>query len=95
MHMDIRIYGTEGMILFDNERARLLLSRLDGTDESFEITPQEAEYDGTLPVRVFARLCAGEDVVNASDGECGARVTEALDAMYRSAATGQLARIGG
>ena len=83
------------MILFDNERARLLLSRLDGTDEDFAISPQEAEYDGTLPVRVFARLCAGHDVVNASDGECGARVTEALDAMYRSAATGRLAKVGG
>lgn len=95
MHMDIRIFGSEGMILFDNERARLTLSRLDGTEEAFDITPEEAAYDGTLPVRVFARLCAGEPVVNASDAECGARVTEALDAMYRSAATGQLARIGG
>lgn len=95
MHMDIRLYGTEGMILFDNERARLTLSRLDGGEEAFEISPQEAEYDGTLPVRVFAKLCAGQDVVNASDAECGARVTEALDAMYRSAASGTLAKIGG
>ena len=95
MHMDIRIFGTEGMILFDNERARLTLSRHDGTEEAYSFAPGEADYDGTLPVRVFARLCAGEDVVNASDAECGARVTEALDAMYRSAATGQPARIGG
>jgi predicted dehydrogenase len=95
MHMDIRLFGTEGMILFDNERARLTLSRLDGHEEAFDISPEEAEYDGTLPVRVFARLCAGEAVENASDAECGARVTEALDAMYRSAATGQLAKIGG
>ena len=56
------------------------------------ITQAQAEYDGELPVRVFARLCAGHDVVNASDAICGARVTEALDAMYRSAATGALAR---
>ena len=95
MHMDIRIYGTEGMILFDNERARLTLSRRDGTEKAFDFPATEAEYDGALPVRAFARLCAGEAVVNASDAECGARVTEALDAMYRSAATGQLARIGG
>ena len=95
MHMDIRIFGTDGMILFDNERARLTLSRMDGMEEAFDISPAEAEYDGTLPVRAFAKLCAGEGVVNASDAECGARVTEALDAMYRSAATGQLARIGG
>jgi predicted dehydrogenase len=95
MHMDIRIFGTEGMILFDNERARLTLSRLDGTEEAVAISQAEADYDGALPVRVFARLCAGEEVVNGSDAECGARVTEALDAMYRSAATGQPAVIGG
>lgn len=95
MHMDIRIYGTEGMILFDNERARLSLHRSDGRDETFAMTQEDAEYDGALPVRIFARLCAGEKVANASDAECGARVTEALDAMYRSAATGALARIGG
>jgi len=95
MHMDIRLFGTDGMILFDNERARLSLHRMDGTDDVFEISPEEAEYDGTLPVRTFARLCAGEDATNASDAECGARVTEALDAMYRSAASGALAKIGG
>lgn len=95
MHMDIRLYGTDGMVMFDNERARLSLHRMDGKDETFEISPQEAEYDGTLPVRVFAQICSGEDVVNASDAECGARVTEALDAMYRSAASGALAKIGG
>jgi predicted dehydrogenase len=95
MHMDIRIFGTEGMILFDNERARLTLSRLDGAEEVVAIRQAEAEYDGALPVRIFARLCAGEAVTNASDAECGARVTEALDAMYRSAVTGRLETIGG
>lgn len=95
MHMDVRIFGTEGMILFDNERARLTLSRLDGTDEVCPMTQADADYDGRLPVKVFARLCAGEKVVNASDAECGARVTEALHAMYRSAASGRLERIRG
>lgn len=95
LHLDVRIFGTAGMILFDIERPRLSLHRLDGTDESFDISPADADYDGTLPVRVFARLCAGGAAVNASDAECGARVTEALDAMYRSAATGSLAKIGG
>jgi predicted dehydrogenase len=95
MHLDIRLFGTEGMILFDNERARLSLSRLDGTEETVDISQAEAEYDGALPVRIFARLCAGEAVTNACDAECGARVAEALEAMYRSAATGRLAVIGG
>jgi predicted dehydrogenase len=97
MHMDVRIYGTEGMVAFDCEagRARVELSRLDGRDERVALAPDEAEYDGALPVHVFAALCAGKPVVNAANAENGARVTEALDALYRSARTGQLERIGG
>ena len=92
--MDIRIYGTEGMIVFDNERARLGLFRLDGNDDEIEISAQDAEYDGTLPVKVFAKLCAGQNVINASNGDCGAKVTEVLDAMYKSAKTKTLVSIG-
>lgn len=96
MHMDIRIYGTEGMVAFDCEagRARLELRRLDGRDEVVTLAEGQAEYDGGLPVRVFAALCAGKPVVNAANGENGARVTEALDALYRSARSGQLEQIG-
>lgn len=95
MHMDIRIYGTEGMIVFDNERARCGLQRLDGQDEFIEISADEATYDGELPVHVFAALCDGQAVTNAADGENGARVTETLDALYRSAKSGALAMVGG
>ncbi len=95
LHLDVRIFGSEGMIMFDIERARLTLDRLDGTKMDAEVTQEEADYDGELPVKVFAKLCAGEAVNNASDGECGARVTEALDAMYRSAKSGALAVVGG
>ena len=97
MHMDIRIFGTEGMIAFDCEagRARLELHRLDGQNDGGPLTTAEADYDGALPVKVFAALCAGKDVVNPADAENGARVTEALDALYRSAKSGQLERIGG
>ena len=95
MHTDIRIYGTEGCLFFDNERARVELRRLDGDDEIVPISQAEAEYDGTLPAKKFAALCAGHEIENAADAENGARVTEALDAFYRSAETGELARIGG
>jgi predicted dehydrogenase len=94
LHVDTRIYGTEGCIFFDNAHARLELRRLDGEDEIVPISQKEAEYDGTLPVRRFAELCAGKPIVNASDGECGARVTETLDALYRSARSGSLEKIG-
>lgn len=97
MHTDIRIYGTEGLILFDCERdrARVELTRLDGQDEVVTLASGEADYDGALPVQVFAALCAGKPVTNAADAENGARVTEALHAIYRSAASGRVERIGG
>jgi predicted dehydrogenase len=94
MHTDVRIYGTEGMIHFSNLPARLELRRHDTVDECVPLNDLEGLYDGGLPVRIFAQLCAGQAVENASDGECGARVTECIDALYRSAATGELIRIG-
>lgn len=95
MHTDVRIYGTEGCIFFSNLPARMELRRLDGKDEAVPLSDLEAGYDGGLPVRVFAALCAGKPVVNASDALCGARVTEAIDALYRSAASGMPERIAG
>lgn len=96
MHTDIRIYGSEGMIWFDCEsgRARLELSRLDGLNQAYPMAASEADYDGTLPVSHFAALCAGKPVGNPANGENGARVTEAIAAMYRSAALGEAIRIG-
>lgn len=97
MHTDIRIYGTEGVIWFDCEvgRARLELSRMDGATEVYPMAAGEADYDGTLPVSHFAALCAGRDVGNPANGENGARVTEAIAAMYQSAASGAAVQIGG
>lgn len=87
MHTDVRIYGSEGMILFDNQRAQVQLWRLDGADE--ELTLDRPEYGGALPVRVFARMCAGQDIHNASNADCGAEVTATISALYASAASGK------
>ncbi len=97
MHTDVRIYGTEGVIWFDceSDRARLELSRLDGSNVTYAMAPGEADYDGALPVSHFAALCAGKPVGNPANGENGARVTEAIAAMYASAASGQAAQIEG
>ncbi|PHR54547.1 MAG: oxidoreductase [Robiginitomaculum sp.] len=94
MHTDVRIYGTKGMVVFDNERVRMALHLLDGTDEFAEIGPEGTGYDGTLPVHAFAKLCAGHVMRNPANAENGARVTETLDALYRSAASGQIEKIG-
>lgn len=82
--MDIRIFGTEGMILFDIERERLELHRDDGVDQGFPIAPGQGSYDGTLPVTRFLEICAGQPVRNDADAENGALVVATLAAMYRS-----------
>ena len=94
MHTDVRLYGTEGMVSFSNLPARLELRRHDGHDEALPMTDLEGVYDGALPVRAFARLCAGEEVENASDARNGLRVTAALDALYRAAGSGRVEATG-
>ena len=85
MHTDVRIYGTEGMILFNNQKASVELWRLDADDDA--LTLDRPEYDGALPVQVFAKICAGHDVFNASNATCGAEVTATIAALYKSAAS--------
>ncbi len=96
LHFDIRIYGTEGMIFFASEGGygRLEIARGDGSEEIVAFEPGEADYNGVLPVRHFAKLCAGQPVANPASVEVGLRVTKALSAMYRSASSGKAERVG-
>lgn len=87
--LDIRIFGTEGMLVFDAERARLEVRRSDAEDEVIGIPEGDHVYDGTLPVQRFIEICAGNGAFNDADASNGARVVHTLDAMYRSMASGQ------
>lgn len=96
LHVEFRLFGTEGMLHFISEAgtAQMVLSRHDGADEHLAIPQPEMTYDGTLPVHAFAALCAGRDTVNPADAANGRRVTEALEALYRAAASGRIERVG-
>ncbi len=87
--MDVRLFGSEGMIVFDVERERLELARRDGTEETHPFSRGEGAYIGEGPVARFIEICAGKPVENAANAENGARVVETLDAMYRSARSGR------
>ncbi len=95
LHFEIRFFGTEGMLHFVSEagEAKLVLSRQDGTDETPAIAAEEIGYDGMLPIPAFAALCAGISDDNPANATIGRRVTEALDALYRSAASGRIERV--
>jgi predicted dehydrogenase len=88
--LDIRLFGSEGMLLLDIERPRLEIRREDGRNFSMPMAGHEpGAYDCIEPLRAFVGLIRGEAVENRSSAEIGARVVELLDATFRSAQTRQ------
>jgi len=93
--VDIRIFGSEGMLLLDVERERLELRRHDGNDRTFEIAPGAGNYECEEPMRAFVRLCAGEAGINAAPLTLGRKCTEIVSTMYRSVASGRPEKVRG
>lgn len=91
--LDLRLFGSEGMLLLDTERERLELRREDRRDSIYPMRPGDGEYNCMEPVDRFAEVCAGKEVENAAPGEMGIRCVEVLDAAYRSAKNGGLAMV--
>jgi predicted dehydrogenase len=92
--LDIRVFGSEGMLLLDIERPRLEIRRDDGQNFSMQMDHPPGAYDCIEPLRTFVGLIRGEAVENRSSAIIGARIVELLDAMFRSAQTRQLVTIG-
>jgi predicted dehydrogenase len=90
VQIDIRIFGSEGMLLLDIERERLELHRRDGKDEVIALKPGDGAYACDEPLRVLVDLCLGRKPNNSAPGETGMRAVEVLDAMYRSAESGRM-----
>ncbi|MCX5496022.1 Gfo/Idh/MocA family oxidoreductase [Kaistia dalseonensis] len=91
--IDLRIFGTEGMLLLDIERERLEVSRRDGTDVIVPMQPGDGAYSCTRPVGLLVDYCLGRTPPNPSPGLVGMRAVEVLDAMYRSAASGRMEKV--
>jgi len=85
--VDVRIFGTEGVLLLDVERERLDLRRHDGKHQHFDIPKDQGAYSCDEPPGRLIELVQGRGT-NDSPGEVGARSVELLDAMHRSAAEG-------
>jgi predicted dehydrogenase len=87
-HVDLRIFGTEGMLLLDCERARMELRRHDGHHVVADVAPDSGAYECDGPPHNFIDLILGQAHVNWSPGEAAMRSVELLDAAYRSARSG-------
>jgi len=87
VQIDLRVFGSEGMLLLDIERERLELRRRDGRDEVTPMKAGDGAYACHEPLRAFVDLCLGRKTENGAPGLVGQRAVEVLDAMYRSAAS--------
>lgn len=91
--MDIRIFGSEGMLLFDIERARVEAIRHDGKTHIETLSANAGDYEQVAPVTLLVDLCRGEQPANPADGMVGMRASLLLDAMYRSAGSGRMEEV--
>lgn len=87
--LDLRVFGSEGMLLLDVERARLELRRDDGADAALDLAPGAGAYSCAGPPANFVDLIRGHTAENHAPGWAGMRSVELLDAAYRSAASGR------
>jgi predicted dehydrogenase len=86
--VDLRLFGSEGMLLLDCERARLELRRHDGRCERLELDPDAGAYTCEGPPNNFIDLVLGKTTTTWAPGEAAMRSVLLLDAAYRSAASG-------
>lgn len=88
--MDIRIFGTEGVLAFDIERERMEIMRNQGDDLKNELIKGDGKYPEQPPVERFVQLCKGDAVHNPADAVVGRRSVETLFLMHQSAKSGQV-----
>jgi predicted dehydrogenase len=92
--VDLRIFGSLGLLMLDCERARLELRCHDGRRENLDLVADAGAYSCEGPPHNFIDLVLGKATVNWSPGEAAMRSVLLLDAAYRSAASGQVERVG-
>lgn len=85
--VDLRIFGSEGVLLLDVERERMEIRRYDGQHYSASIPPGEGTYSCEGPPRRFIEVIQGRGR-NDSSGEVGAATVELITAMFASTADG-------
>eukprot|EP00929_Paragymnodinium_shiwhaense_P083062 TRINITY_DN44101_c0_g1_i1.p1 TRINITY_DN44101_c0_g1~~TRINITY_DN44101_c0_g1_i1.p1 ORF type:complete len:632 (+),score=86.76 TRINITY_DN44101_c0_g1_i1:164-2059(+) len=95
--IDNKIFGTEGMLTYsgddkDPSSGDLVIQRHDLKNQRFPgflFENYDAEGNGPESLRAFLGACVGRDVWNGADAALGRMVVLTLDAMYRSAKSGQ------
>ena len=82
--LDIRIFGSEGVLNIDCDRARLQLLRHDEKDYDAKLDIDDGDYFGGGPTDNFADLITKKSAENFAPGWCGMKSIELIDAAYKS-----------
>ena len=88
--LKVRGIGSGGQILIDVERDAFRL-HTEGEDRRLAVTPGEGLYDCIGPIDAVFAAARGDQFVNQSPAELGARTVEALDIAYRNTGPGAVA----
>ena len=101
-HISVRVFGSEGLVTFEGDdqtpsSGRLVVSRRDGGPptvvDGFLFENYEAEGTGPESLHAFIDACNGREHFVGVGHEVGLDVVRVLDAMYRSAKSGQPERL--
>jgi len=91
--LDHRIFGSEGLMTLDFDRARLDVQKHDGGHYSMDLKGDEGAYTCEGPPNNFVDLITGNTTENFAPGWAAARSVQVLDAAYRSALSGKTERV--
>jgi len=90
--LTIRVTGSRGQVVLDMDPPRVARST-GSTDVVAPLTDEDVRWSFDRVTDRMVDLVLGRTTENPSPAELGARVVEILDAMYRSAQAGTVARI--
>jgi predicted dehydrogenase len=88
----VHAVGADGQFRLDMERDRFAYFRTAEGELSHQGRDGDGAYDCVGPVDALVDLALGRTEFNPSPGSLGARTVEVIEAMYRSAATGEVAQ---
>jgi hypothetical protein len=90
--LEVRAIGSEGQFIVDVHRELAWVFQANGTEERLDLSTNAGAYDPTGPANALVEVGLGNVNANSAPGELGARTAEALDLVYRSAASEAVAR---
>lgn len=92
--IDLRVFGSEGVLLLDIERERAEVRRHDGRRIEIDAPAGAGAYRCDVPPQRLVDLVVGASTENNSPAEVAARSVELLEAIQQSSALGSDIRVG-